>query len=306
MATLTQSGILRRRICLRGIVQGVGFRPFVYNLAKNIGIRGFILNSSSGVTIEAEGTEAALEEFIRSLGHPPPLAQVVEVTTSELDPLGDEIFEIKQSLAVEGEFALVSPDVATCDDCLRDIDDPANRRFGYPFTNCTNCGPRYTIIQDIPYDRPTTTMSGFRMCADCEVEYHDPANRRFHAQPNACPVCGPSVALAKSGTNFPTADAYGRESAEVFRQVRRLLRDGAIVAVKGLGGFQLACDAANEAAVRELRRRKKRSEKPFALMARDVSEIEKLCFVSDADRELLLSPQRPIVILNRRDRKSVV
>jgi hydrogenase maturation protein HypF len=302
MATLIQSGILRRRICLRGIVQGVGFRPFVYNLAKNIGIRGFILNSSSGVTIEAEGPEAALEEFIRSLDHPPPLARVEEVTTADLDPLGDEIFEIKHSLAIAGEFVLVSPDVATCDDCLRDIDDPVNRRFGYPFTNCTNCGPRYTIIQDIPYDRPTTTMASFRMCEDCEGEYHDPVNRRFHAQPNACPVCGPSVVLAKSGTTFPTEDAYasGQNASEVFREVRRLLRDGEIVAVKGLGGFQLACDAANETAVRELRRRKKRSDKPFALMARNISDVEKLCLVSDAERELLLSSERPIVILNRR------
>lgn len=300
MATLTQSGILRRRICLRGIVQGVGFRPFVYNLAKNIGIRGFILNSSSGVTIEAEGAEAALDEFIRSLGHPPPLAKIEEVTTTDLDPLGDEIFEIKQSLAIAGEFALVSPDVATCDDCLRDIDDPENRRFGYPFTNCTNCGPRYTIIQDIPYDRPTTTMAGFRMCEDCETEYHDPSNRRFHAQPNACPACGPGVELAKSGTSFPGPKAYAESSSKIFQEARRLLRQGLIIAVKGLGGFQFACDAANESAVRELRRRKKRSDKPFALMARDISDVEKLCIVSDEDRELLLSPQRPIVILNRR------
>jgi hydrogenase maturation protein HypF len=300
MATLTRSGILRRRICLRGIVQGVGFRPFVYNLAKNIGIRGFILNSSFGVTIEAEGAEAALDKFTRSLYDPPPLAHIEEITTTDLDPLGDEIFEIKQSLAIAGEFALVSPDVATCDDCLRDIDDPANRRFGYPFTNCTNCGPRYTIIQDIPYDRPTTTMSGFRMCADCESEYHDPANRRFHAQPNACPECGPSLALAKSGTSFPPPEAYAESSSKVFQEARRLLRDGAIIAVKGLGGFQLACDAAHETAVRELRRRKKRSDKPFALMARNISDVEKLCTVSDAERELLLSPQRPIVILKRR------
>lgn len=302
MATLKQSGILRRRICLRGIVQGVGFRPFVYNLAKNIGIRGFVLNSSSGVTIEAEGPGAALDEFLLAIHHPPPLAQIEELTSADLDPLGDEIFKIKESLAVDGEFALVSPDVATCDDCLRDIDDPENRRFGYPFTNCTNCGPRYTIIQDIPYDRPMTTMSGFRMCADCDAEYNDPTNRRFHAQPNACPRCGPSVVLTKSGTTFPAEEAYGdgQNVGEVFREARRLLHNGAIVGVKGLGGFQLACDAANESAARELRRRKKRSDKPFALMARDILDVEKLCLVSDADRELLLNPQRPIVILSRR------
>lgn len=300
MATLTQSGILRRRICLRGIVQGVGFRPFVFNLAKNIGIRGFILNSSSGVTIEAEGPEAELDEFIRSLSHPPPLARIEESVTEDMFPLGDEFFEIKASVPIEGEFALISPDVATCDDCLRDIDDPENRRFGYPFTNCTNCGPRYTIIQDIPYDRPTSTMAGFRMCPDCEAEFHDPANRRFHAQPNACPVCGPSVVLAKSGTTFLAPEAYLQRSSDVFREVRRLLCEGAIVAVKGLGGFQFACDASNEIAVRELRRRKKRSDKPFALMARDIGDVEKLCVVSDADRAFLLSPQRPIVILQRR------
>ncbi len=308
MATLTKSGLLRRRICLRGIVQGVGFRPFVFNLAKNIGIRGFILNSSSGVTIEAEGPETALDEFMLALHHPPPLAQIEELTTADLVPLGDEIFEIKSSQPIEGEFALVSPDVATCDDCLHDIDDPENRRFGYPFTNCTNCGPRYTIIQDIPYDRPMTTMSGFRMCADCEAEYRDPANRRFHAQPNACPVCGPSVVLARSGTTFPIGGAYasGQNSSEVFRELRRLLREGAIIAVKGLGGFQLACDAANDTAVRELRQRKKRSDKPFALMARDIADVEKLCFVCDADRELLRSVQRPIVILKRRPDAKIV
>jgi len=300
MATLTQSGVLRRRICLRGIVQGVGFRPFVFNLAKNIGIRGFILNSSSGVTIEAEGPEAELDEFIRSLSQPPPLARIEESFTQDIVPLGEESFEIKASLPIEGEFALISPDVATCDDCLRDVDDPENRRFGYPFTNCTNCGPRYTIIQDIPYDRVSTTMSGFRMCPDCEAEYHHPANRRFHAQPNACPLCGPSVVLVQSGTTFPAQEAYSQRSSDVFREVRRLLREGAIVAVKGLGGFQLACDASNEIAVRELRRRKKRSDKPFALMARDLADVEKLCVVSDADRALLLSRQRPIVILRPR------
>ena len=225
MATLIQPGSLRRRICLRGIVQGVGFRPFVYNLAKNIGIRGFVLNSSSGVTIEAEAPEPALDEFTRSLHHPPPLARIEEITTAELDPQGDDIFLIKDSLPIEGEFALISPDVATCGGCLSDIDGPQNRRFAYPFTDCTNCGPRYTIIQDIPYDRPTTTMSGFRMCADCEAEYHDPANRRFHAQPNACPACGPSVALAKGGTTFPGEAAYaaGQNACEIFREARRLL-----------------------------------------------------------------------------------
>jgi hydrogenase maturation protein HypF len=303
VATLSHSVVVRRRICLRGLVQGVGFRPFVYNLAQRIGIRGFILNSSSGVTIEAEGLGPALDEFLESLRqNPPRLARIEEIVTAELEPLDDQAFEIRESRAVDGEFVLVSPDVATCSDCLREAGDPKNRRFGYPFTNCTNCGPRYTIIRDIPYDRPMTTMATFRMCTDCEAEYLDPANRRFHAQPNACPVCGPTVALAKSGSR-PTEDPaqrFGNQSLSVLSDVRRLLHQGAIVGVKGLGGFQLACDAENDAAVRQLRQRKKRSDKPFALMARDVAAVEEICTLSGAGRELLLSPQRPIVILRRR------
>jgi hydrogenase maturation protein HypF len=303
MATVPHSAIVRRRFCLRGIVQGVGLRPFVYNLAKRVEINGFIRNSSSGVTIEAEGSDAAVEEFLDTLRrHPPPLARIEEITTSELQPVGYADFEISESLAVEGEFVLVSPDVATCPECLHDIGDPENRRFAYPFTNCTNCGPRYTIVRDIPYDRPATTMASFRMCVDCEAEYHDPANRRFHAQPNACPACGPAVVLAKSGSFMPLGKAYGfgALSLSVMSDVRKVLHDGAIVAVKGLGGFQLACDAENENAVRQLRRRKKRSDKPFALMTRDVAAVEKICMVSKADRELLLSSERPIVILPRR------
>lgn len=284
-------------------MQGVGFRPFVYNLAKRIGINGFILNSSSGVTIEAEGDGTSLDQFLKSMRSDlPPLARIERMTTAELEPLGDEEFEIRESQAVDGEFALVSPDVATCDDCLREARDPDNRRFGYPFTNCTNCGPRYTIIRDIPYDRPVTTMAEFQMCVSCEAEYRDPANRRFHAQPNACPACGPTIALARSGSRVPAdcVNGFGDPSLSALREVRRLLHEGAIVAIKGLGGFQLACDAENDEAVRGLRRRKKRSDKPFALMARDVAAVEGICIVSAADRELLLSAQRPIVILPRR------
>jgi hydrogenase maturation protein HypF len=303
MPSLSQPVVVRRRICVRGIVQGVGFRPFVYNLAQSIGIRGFILNSSSGVTIEGEGAAPALQEFLNALrGHPPPLARIDQITECELEPRGDAGFEIRESLRQSGDFALVSADVAICRECLRDIDDPENRRFGYPFTNCTNCGPRYTIIRDIPYDRPATTMAAFRMCADCDAEYHDPRNRRFHAQPNACPACGPTLALARSGSFMPPRSAYslGNLSLSVMSDVRRLLHEGAIVAVKGLGGFQLACDAENGAAVRRLRARKKRSDKPFALMARDLPAVEKICTLSAADRELLLSPEHPIVILQRR------
>ncbi|HYY69840.1 MAG TPA: carbamoyltransferase HypF [Terriglobales bacterium] len=303
MATALHPVIRRQRICIRGIVQGVGFRPFVYKLAQRTGVAGFILNSSSGVLIEAEGNDRALDEFIEALHTQlPPLARMDEITITELEPAGYSTFEICQSRAVDGDFVLVSPDMATCADCAREFGDPGNRRFGYPFTNCTNCGPRYTIIRDIPYDRPMTTMAEFRMCPDCEAEYQDPANRRFHAQPNACPVCGPTVTLAKSGSFLPSNGVYGfgHLSLSVFRDVRQLLHEGAIVGVKGLGGFQLACDAENDIAVRHLRRRKKRSDKPFALMARDLAAVEKICYVSEADRQLLLSPQRPIVIMPRR------
>jgi hydrogenase maturation protein HypF len=300
MATLAHSAISRRRIFIRGIVQGVGFRPFVYNLARSTGIVGFVLNSSSGVTIEAEGHESAIDEFTHALSsQAPALAHIESLTSEELAPQGDRSFDIRASRAVEGEFALIPQDVATCEDCLRDVADPENRRFAYPFTNCTNCGPRYTIIRDIPYDRPRTTMDRFRMCPDCETEYHDPSNRRFHAQPNACPVCGPSLAMAGSTSSLSPGE-FKSSPTSVLAAVRRVLHDGAIVALKGLGGFQLACDAENETAVRRLRERKKRSDKPFALMVRDLSTVERICFVSAYDRELLLGPERPIVILGRR------
>jgi hydrogenase maturation protein HypF len=307
MVMLFESVVQRRRILLRGIVQGVGFRPFVYNLAKRLGLAGFVFNSSSGLTVEVEGSAEMLEEFAGHLRTDcPALARIEEVNTTELDPLGEESFEIRESRAAENEFALVSPDVATCDECLREVANPNNRRFAYPFTNCTNCGPRYTIIQDIPYDRPATTMAPFKMCADCEAEYQDPSNRRFHAQPNACPVCGPGVALVKSGSVFPAADDFSSaNSTAVFAKLRKLLHEGAIIAVRGLGGFQLACDATNDSAVRQLRARKKRSDKPFALMARDIADVEKICLVSGADRELLLSPQRPVVVLPQRSKAQI-
>jgi hydrogenase maturation protein HypF len=202
--------ILRKRIVVRGIVQGVGFRPFVYKLAKCLAVRGFIFNSSYGVTIEDKGDECAIVELIKSLvNHAPPLARIEEITTTDLNSTGAHGFEIRESQATDDEFGLVSPDVATCDECLNDIRDPQNRRFAYPFTNCTNCDPRYTIIRDIPYDRQATTMRESRMCESCEAEYHDHQNRRFHAEPNACPSCGPSLALARRGTALPTKSEYG-------------------------------------------------------------------------------------------------
>jgi hydrogenase maturation protein HypF len=281
--TLT-SGVARarRQIRIRGVVQGVGFRPFVYNLARGMGLAGYVLNSSAGVVAEVEGAPDALDCFVKRLrSEAPPLARIEEMLVAEIHPLGERGFVIRESRAQEGEFVLVSPDVATCPDCTRDFTDPANRRYGYAFTNCTNCGPRYTIIRDIPYDRPNTTMAGFRMCAACQAEYDDPGNRRFHAQPNACAECGPQLSA-------PIAEA------------QRRLSEGALVAIRGLGGFHLACDPRNDRAVRLLRERKRRSDKPFALMARDLAAVEAFCVVSDDDRRALASPRRPIVIVPRR------
>jgi hydrogenase maturation protein HypF len=285
----SQPAALRRRvrIRLRGIVQGVGFRPFVHNLATQLNLGGYVLNSSSGLEAEVEGDPAPIERFLHAISHdPPPLAWVQESECSELDPLGEAAFTIRPSAAVTGEFALVSPDVATCPECRADIAAPSNRRFAYPFTNCTNCGPRYTIIRDIPYDRPNTTMAAFTMCAACRAEYEDPADRRFHAQPNACPVCGPALAADSAGPPLEEA--------------RRRLAAGEILAIKGLGGFHLACDARNPAAVQRLRDRKRRSDKPFALMARDFAAAAGICEIPDAARAALLGAQCPIVILPRK------
>lgn len=273
---------MRKRVEFRGIVQGVGFRPFIHNLARGLRLGGFVRNSSEGAVAEAEGSESAVERFLETVRREaPPLARIEQMLITDVPPEGAADFVIRESVSQDGLFALISPDVATCEDCYRDFTGPRNRRYGYPFTNCTNCGPRYTIIQDIPYDRPNTTMAPFRMCALCQAEYDDPRNRRFHAQPNACPECGPRLSM-------PAGEA------------RRLLREGRIVAVKGLGGFQLACDALNDATVRGLRARKKRSDKPFALMARDMAAVERFCLVSESDCAALASARRPIVVLPRR------
>jgi hydrogenase maturation protein HypF len=272
------------------VVQGVGFRPFVYNLAQSLELGGWVLNSSAGLVTEVEGGEAALDSFVRSVTREaPPLARIEQTTVAELRPVGEERFVIRESVAQAGEFALVSPDVATCADCRADFTHPANRRFGYPFTNCTNCGPRFTIIRDVPYDRPQTTMARFRMCPACQAEYDDPRDRRFHAQPNACPVCGPALEAPIEAPKEAPIEA-----------ARRLLGEGRILAIKGLGGFHLACDATNEAAVKLLRERKRRSDKPFALMARDLAAVEEICVVSDADREALTSARAPVVVMQQR------
>ncbi len=268
-------------------MQGVGFRPFVHNLARGLGLAGYVLNSSAGVIAEVEGEPEVVNRFLTQLrSGAPPLARIEDFRVTEIEPLGEDGFAIRESIAYEGDFVLVSPDVATCADCYRDFTDPANRRFNYAFTNCTNCGPRYTIIRDIPYDRPSTTMAGFRMCPACQAEYDDPRDRRFHAQPNACPVCGPQLSA-------PIAEA------------QRRLADGEIVAIRGLGGFHLACDPRNDQAVQLLRERKRRSDKPFALMARDLAALEAFCSVSDDDRRALIGPRRPIVVLPRRGRDDI-
>ena len=278
----------RKRIEIAGTVQGVGFRPFVYHLACRWGLRGWVVNTSSGVVIEVEGSEPDLHGFLAGLATPPPLARIDQSRVTEIPTEGAEAFEIRHSAAGAEQFLLVPPDIATCDDCWADFTRPGDRRYGYPFTNCTNCGPRYTIIRDIPYDRPVTTMARFQMCADCEAEYRNPGDRRFHAQPNACPVCGPQISL----------DGFdGAGNLERIRETRRLLREGRILAIKGLGGFHLACDAGNDAAVRLLRERKRRSDKPFAVMARDIRSVERFCAVDEAERAALQSVRRPIVIL---------
>ena len=295
---------VRKRIELRGVVQGVGFRPFVYRIALRCGIRGRVLNSSDGVVIEAEGAEEALARFLLVLRTDlPPLARIDQLNISGQPPRGDLTFAIEHSAAGHGHFALVPPDIATCTECAADIAASGNRRFGYPFTNCTNCGPRYTVIRDVPYDRPHTTMAGFPMCAQCRLEYEDPLNRRFHAEPNACPDCGPSLALLTAdelASGPPPAFAAGHNITAVLGRARDLLRDGRILAIKGLGGFHLVCDATNERGVSLLRERKRRSGKAFAIMVRTRAIAERICILTDTDRALLEGARRPIVLLPHR------
>jgi hydrogenase maturation protein HypF len=296
---------VRIKITVRGIVQGVGFRPFVFNLAERLGVHGWVLNNSSGVEIEAEATAETLQSFVQALrAQAPPRALIETLQTREIEPLGERGFTIRHSEREEAGYQLVSPDIATCADCLRELLDPADRRYRYPFINCTNCGPRFTIIADIPYDRENTTMRVFRMCPACQQEYDDPRNRRFHAQPNACPVCGPSLELVELQGGMPIADK-GRAQADVLERAIALLCQGAILAIKGLGGFHLACDATNAVAVQTLRARKCRPHKPFAVMMPTLDMIRKHCQVSPEEEQLLISPSSPIVLLPWRDDSNV-
>ncbi|MFD5634897.1 carbamoyltransferase HypF [Streptomyces sp. NPDC127077] len=278
------------------MVQGVGFRPFVYTLAEELGLSGWVTNNARGVEAEVEGPAAEVAEFCARVGtRPPPLA-VVESVEQRAVPLENDgsVFTIRPSSGGPGR-TLVSPDTATCDACLRELADPADRRHRHPFITCTHCGPRFTIVTALPYDRDSTTMAGFPMCGDCAREYADPSDRRFHAQPIACPACGPRLTL-RTGADDPGELRGGGALAEA----RRLLAEGAVVAVKGLGGYHLACDAGDPAAVRTLRKRKNRGGKPFAVLAGSLETVRRLAHVGPEERELLLGPRKPVVLLRRR------
>ena len=279
---------------IEGIVQGVGFRPFIYQLAGRYNLAGYVGNTSSGVDVEAEGPVEQIQAFQRAIAsESPPLARISAVFWEEISPKRDKDFAIATSRAGNERTALISPDVCICPQCLSEMMDPQNRRYQYPFINCTNCGPRYTIIQDVPYDRAVTTMKTFSMCPVCREEYHNPDSRRFHAQPNACWDCGPVTSLHRSnGENVPCHDPV--------RKTIELLSEEHILAIKGLGGFHLAVDAANHKAVVRLRKRKHREEKPLAVMVKDLETAQKIAHVNRSEAVLLTSRQRPIVLLKKR------
>jgi len=284
----------RTQIWITGIVQGVGFRPFIYNLAQKYELKGYVLNNTSGVNIEVEGEPSTIEEFIQKVKtEPPPQAVIFEINSQNIEPLGYEDFTIRKSDDREEKFVPISPEIATCKDCLKELFDPSDHRYRYSFINCTNCGPRFTIVKDIPYDRKFTTMAPFIMCEKCQREYDDPGDRRFHAQPNACPKCGPQLSLL---------DDKGRRInvPDVITEVCRLLKDGKVVAIKGLGGYHLACDAMNGDAVSTLRSRKFREHKPFALMVKDIETAKALCYVTEDEEKLLKGTIRPIILLKKR------
>ncbi len=316
----------RAQIIVRGVVQGVGFRPYVYALAEDLALKGYVTNTPDGVFIDIEGRR--LSEFIKRLPkEAPPLSRITDLSVIPLPGKGYPDFTIHKSTdhAETGLFTLISPDVSICDDCLRELSDPHDRRYLYPFINCTNCGPRYSITKSIPYDRPNTTMAGFTMCPACLSEYNDPKDRRFHAQPNACAACGPRVEFRVRSSEFgvtntefgmqnkspqPPFDKGGRggiyewpitaRGREAIEECITSLRNGGIIAIKGLGGFHIACDATNDDAVRRLRSNKRKSNKPFGVMVPSVEAADQFCNVSDAERKLLVSSRRPIVLLHKK------
>jgi hydrogenase maturation protein HypF len=286
---------VRQRIRVCGVVQGVGFRPHVHRLATALGLSGFVGNDTEGVFVEVEGPTDAVERFgSRLVAEAPPMALIEGVEVRPLDLLGDHGFRIVDSKETSGAVTLLPPDVAVCDDCLAELVDPGDRRHRYPFINCTNCGPRFTITRRLPYDRPNTTMAGFPLCAECARQYHDPGDRRFHAQPLACPVCGPRLWFEGSDGSL----VNGSDAA--LAETQRALADGQVVAIKGIGGYHLACDATNGRAVDELRRRKHRPDKPLAVMVADLEAAERLAHLDPVACGLLTSPQRPIVLVDRR------
>jgi hydrogenase maturation protein HypF len=287
------------RINVKGVVQGVGFRPFIYQLAAGHNLKGWVCNTSGDVSIEVMGGAGDIERFLAELKEKaPPISRINKITTEPGTPTDYDTFEIRESIAEKGEYQLVSPDIATCPDCVREIFDQSDRRYGYPFTNCTNCGPRFTIISDIPYDRPMTTMRPFRMCPQCQAEYDNPLDRRFHAQPNACPVCGPQLELVDNRGNRVDCE-------DVITEVSKLLQDGKIIAVKGLGGFLLACDATSQKAIELLRQRKNRPAKPLAVMVASLEGAGNQCMISDEEARLLTAPGSPIVLLQWKPGSSI-
>ncbi|MGD0062346.1 MAG: carbamoyltransferase HypF [Streptosporangiaceae bacterium] len=308
------SAVVRTAIRVEGIVQGVGFRPFVYTLATGLGLSGFVGNDADGVFVEVEGPADEVKKFLLGLQRDaPPLARIDRIGATDIPPrspgtrsasIGSESFTIAASGPTGRRGTLVSADTATCADCLRELADPAERRYRYPFINCTNCGPRFTIVRDVPYDRPLTTMADFAMCEPCAAEYHDPADRRFHAQPTCCPACGPRLRLLDAAGNALPGPAQPADPpaqpADPLARAADLLREGRVLAIKGLGGYHLAADAACEQAVATLRTRKHREDKPFAVMVADLAAARGLCEVDDAAAELLTSNGRPIVLLARR------
>lgn len=290
-------GSARARVAVCGAVQGVGFRPFVYRLATELQLNGWVSNTGQGVFIQVEGDAHSVQSFLFRLEkEKPPCASIHSLESSLLDPVGYTRFEIRESDETGSKTAVILPDIATCEDCVREIFDPTDRRFGYPFTNCTNCGPRFTIIESLPYDRGNTSMKRFVMCAECEREYHDPIDRRFHAQPNACPRCGPQVQL------WDAAGSAIAHSREALVKAAEIIRAGKILAFKGIGGFQLLVDARNDQAVASLRERKHREEKPFAVMYPTIRDVREICEISELEERLLRSAESPIVLLEKKSR----